>query len=82
MATDGQNDAPVTDPPNSPVEGTPPPVAEPAKEDSPKGDNTHELIAELSSKVDALAAQVTALTEPHEQDSTPVKPPWTHRKVF
>lgn len=73
-----EDDVEVTKSPESPVEETPPPVAKPEE----AHDNTHELIAELSSKVDALAAQVTALTEPHEQDSTPVKLPWTHRKVF
>jgi len=82
MATDGQNDLPS----DTPVEGTPPPVPEPPKEEPAKEtrpeDNTKELLSELSGRVDTLAAQVAVLTDPGEQDSSPVKPPWTHRRVF
>lgn len=60
----------------------PEPVPDPPHHDPP-ADNTRELIAELSGKVDALAATVSSiLTHDTGDDTSPVKPPWTHRKLF
>ena len=65
---------------------TEPETPKPSETPAPEGlhDNTKELIAELSGKVDALAATVSdIITHGSDQDdSSPVKPPWTHRKLF
>jgi hypothetical protein len=78
MADD--DDKKETTPPNPatepPVNDAPPPA--PPANDPPKEDNA---VGELLSRVESLETQVSTLIT-GQTDSSPVKPPWTHRKWF
>jgi hypothetical protein len=77
MADD--NDTPVGETVDHPEhanpapEVTPPPVTPPAE----AHDDLRDTVNHLSEKVETLTEQVAALL-PLEQDSQPVKKPWTH----
>lgn len=58
-------------------ESTPPTVPEPEQ----PNDDLREIVSGLANRVEELTATVTALAE-SGQDTTPVKPPWTHRRLF
>jgi hypothetical protein len=51
------------------------------KEETP-ADDVRNLIGELNGRIDELAASVASLLEKGEPDSSPVKGPWTERKLF
>lgn len=59
------------------IETTPPPVADPPQ----VHDDTREIVDRLVTEVAELRESVANLA-PQEQDSSPVKGPWTHRKLI
>ena len=64
---------------NPAPEHTPDPV--PAPETVHPKDDTRDIVEDLVKRVDELTEKLQSLV-PGEQDSTPVKRPWTHRKMF
>lgn len=82
MATDGQNDSPITEtvehPETAKLETAPvPPVTPPAE----AHDGIKDLVNGLGERVNSLEETVRGLL-PAERDSTPGKRPWTHRKMW
>jgi hypothetical protein len=69
---------PVPDAPKPPEHPEPPKPPEPTP---PVHDDTRDIVNRLVSEVAELRESVAALA-PQEQDSSPTKKPWTHRKVF
>jgi hypothetical protein len=63
---------------NPTPEVTPSPVADPAD----SKDDLREIVTGLSSEVERLAGLVAGIVEKADPDSSPVKPPWTERKLF
>lgn len=76
---------PVTDP--DPVTDPAPQTEDPPKSDPPEADHrpgfVDEIINHITSKVDEIKSSVPPALDPVvDPDPSPVRPPWTHRKLF
>lgn len=71
-------DAPASDTATHPETANPAPAASPPPVNTAAG---ADVVAELMTRVEALETLVGAIVS-GGPDSTPTKPPWTHRKLF